>query len=119
MRVIVNRVWKGHFGTGLVDSPSNFGMTGERPINPELLEYLAHFFTSNGLSIKKLHREILLSAAYQLSAAYSKENFDKDSANRLYWRANRRRRRSPPVPVSPPFFSRAPPAQPSSPTSPP
>ncbi len=91
MRVIVNRVWKGHFGTGLVDSPSNFGMTGERPTNPELLEYLAHSFTTNGLSIKKLHREILLSSVYQLSDGYSKENFDKDSANRLYWRANRKR----------------------------
>jgi hypothetical protein len=90
-RVIVNRVWKGHFGTGLVDSPSNFGMTGERPTNPELLEYLAHYFTANGLSIKKLHRQILLSSVYQLSDGYSKENFDRDSANRLYWRANRRR----------------------------
>jgi hypothetical protein len=66
-------------------------MMGERPTNPDLLEYLSHLFTSNGLSIKKLHREILLSSVYQLSAGYSKENFDKDAANRLYWRANRRR----------------------------
>src|SRR5215475_4077098 len=44
MRVIVNRIWKGHFGTGLVDSPSNFGVTGERPTNPDLLEYLASNF---------------------------------------------------------------------------
>jgi hypothetical protein len=91
MRVIVNRIWKGHFGTGLVDSPSNFGMTGERPTNPELLEYLAHFFVSNGMSIKKLHREILLSSVYQLSGDYSQQNFEKDSGDRLYWRANRRR----------------------------
>ena len=91
MRVIVNRVWKGHFGTGLVDSPSNFGMTGERPTNPELLEYLAHFFVANGMSIKKLHREILLSSVYQLSNDYSQANYEKDSGNRLYWRANRRR----------------------------
>ena len=41
MRVIVNRIWKGHFGTGIVDTPSNFGVAGERPTNPELLEYLA------------------------------------------------------------------------------
>jgi hypothetical protein len=91
MRVIVNRIWKGHFGTGLVDTPSNFGKTGERPTHPELLEYLAQFFVDNGLSIKKLHREIMLSAAYQLSADLDQKNFDKDSGNRLYWRANRHR----------------------------
>ncbi|HYL74392.1 MAG TPA: PSD1 and planctomycete cytochrome C domain-containing protein [Bryobacteraceae bacterium] len=91
MRVIVNRIWRAHFGTGIVDSPSNFGMTGERPTNPELLEYLAKSFVDNGMSVKKLHREILLSAVYQLSDENSKENFDKDSGNRLYWRANRHR----------------------------
>jgi hypothetical protein len=91
VRVIVNRIWKGHFGTGLVDSPSNFGMTGERPTNPELLEYLAHSFVANGQSIKKLHRQILLSSVYQLSNDYSQTNYEKDSGNRLYWRANRRR----------------------------
>ena len=66
MRVIVNRIWKGHFGTGIVDTPSNFGVTGERPTNPELLEYLASYFVKNGMSIKKLHREIMLSSVYQL-----------------------------------------------------
>jgi len=91
MRVIVNRVWRQHFGTGIVDSPSNFGMTGERPTNPELLEYLAKWFVDQGMSIKKLHREILLSSVYQLSDDNSKENFDKDAGNRLYWRANRHR----------------------------
>ena len=67
MRVIVNRIWKGHFGTGLVDTPSNFGMNGERPTNPELLDYLAQYFVDHRLSIKELHREIMLSAVYQLS----------------------------------------------------
>src|SRR5262249_41726765 len=62
MRVIVNRVWKAHFGTGIVNSPSNFGMTGERPVHPELLEYLADFFVRNGMSIKKLQREIMLTS---------------------------------------------------------
>jgi hypothetical protein len=90
-RVIVNRIWKGHFGTGLVDTPSNFGVTGERPTHPELLDYLAQYFLDNGLSIKKLHREVMLSAAYQLSADHDQKNFDKDSGNRLYWRANRHR----------------------------
>jgi mono/diheme cytochrome c family protein len=91
MRVIVNRVWKGHFGTGIVDSPSNFGFAGERPTNPELLEHLAQSFVENKLSIKQLHRDIMLSAVYQLSTEYSKANFDKDSGNRLYWRADRHR----------------------------
>jgi mono/diheme cytochrome c family protein len=91
MRVIVNRIWKGHFGTGLVDSPSNFGATGERPTNPELLDYLARFFVDHGRSIKALHREIMLSAVYQLSDADNAPNFEKDSGNRLYWRANRHR----------------------------
>jgi cytochrome c553 len=90
-RVIVNRIWKGHFGTGIVDTPSNFGVTGERPVHPELLEYLAQFFLDNGLSVKRLHKEMLLTAAYQLSGEYSKENYDKDAGNRLYWRANRHR----------------------------
>ena len=91
MRVIVNRIWKGHFGTGLVDTPSNFGVTGERPTNPDLLEYLAHTFVDDGLSIKKLHRAIMTSAVYQLSADHNQAAFDRDSGNRLYWRANRHR----------------------------
>ncbi len=91
MRVMVNRIWKGHFGTGIVDTPSNFGFGGERPTNPELLEYLAASFRKNGMSVKKLHREIMLSSVYQLSTADDKVASDKDSGNRLYWRANRKR----------------------------
>jgi mono/diheme cytochrome c family protein len=91
MRVIVNRVWKGHFGTGLVDTPSNFGVGGERPTNPELLDFLAQSFVDNKMSVKQLHRDIMLSAVYQLSADYAAANFEKDSGNRLYWRADRHR----------------------------
>jgi hypothetical protein len=91
MRVIVNRIWKGHFGTGIVDSPSNFGTVGERPTNPELLEYLAAEFKKKGMSIKGLHRDIMLSAVYQLSGEMDQVAFEKDSGNRLYWRANRKR----------------------------
>jgi len=90
-RVIVNRIWKGHFGTGLVDTPSNFGVTGERPSNPELLEFLTQSFIDGGRSIKKLHRSIMLTAVYQLSTDYDKTAFEKDSGNRFYWRANRHR----------------------------
>jgi hypothetical protein len=91
MRVFVNRLWKGHFGTGVVDTPSNFGTAGERPTNPELLEYLANYFVTHGSSVKALQREIMLSSVYQLSTADNTENFAKDSGNRLYWRADKKR----------------------------
>jgi cytochrome c553 len=91
MRVMVNRIWKAHFGTGIVETPSNFGLTGERPTNPELLEYLASNFAKDGKSIKKLHREIMLSSVYQLGTENDAANFAKDSGNRLYWRADRKR----------------------------
>ncbi len=91
MRVIVNRVWKGHFGTGIVDTPSNFGIGGERPTNPELLDYLATRFIKDGMSIKKLHRTIMLSATYQLSADNDAANFAQDAGDRLYWRVERKR----------------------------
>lgn len=90
-RVIVNRVWKWHFGSGIVDTPDNFGKMGDPPSNPELLEYLAARFVKNGTSLKKLQREILLSATYQLGTESTPENAEKDGANRLYWRANRQR----------------------------
>jgi hypothetical protein len=70
-RVIVNRIWQMHFGQGLVRTPSNFGVLGERPTHPELLDYLAARFVASGWSIKALHREILLSATYQQSSAQS------------------------------------------------
>jgi hypothetical protein len=91
MRVIANRIWKGHFGTGIVDTPSNFGVAGERPTNPALLEYLANEFAHNGMSMKKLHREIMLSSVYQLSTTMDEMAYEKDSGNRLYWRANPKR----------------------------
>jgi hypothetical protein len=91
MRVIVNRIWKAHFGTGIVDTPSNFGVAGERPANPELLEYLAHNFANSGMSIKQLHRDIMLGSVYQLSTAMNDAAYEKDSGNRLYWRANPKR----------------------------
>jgi hypothetical protein len=91
MRVIVNRIWKGHFGTGIVDTPSNFGIGGERPTDPELLEYLAGQFVKDGMSIKKLHKQIMLSAVYQLSTETDNENLAKDSGDRLYWRMDRKR----------------------------
>ncbi|HUF47375.1 MAG TPA: PSD1 and planctomycete cytochrome C domain-containing protein [Vicinamibacterales bacterium] len=91
IRVIVNRIWKGHFGTGIVDTPSNFGINGERPTHPGLLDYLAQRFIDSGLSMKTLHREIMLTTTYQLSDDDQPAASAVDAGNRLYWRANRRR----------------------------
>jgi hypothetical protein len=90
-RVAVNRIWKWHFGTGIVNTPSNFGKLGERATHPELLEHLAQYFIDHGYSVKQLHRYMMLSAVYQLSAADNPANMTKDAGNRLYWHATRRR----------------------------
>lgn len=90
-RVIVNRVWKWHFGTGIVNTPDNFGIMGDKPSNPELLEYLASEFVKHGRSIKWLQKQILMSAVYQTSVEESPEAHDKDAANRLYSHFNRQR----------------------------
>ena len=90
-RVMVNRIWQHHFGRGIVDTPSNFGVMGERPSHPELLDYLATRFIESGWSIKAMHREIMLSAAYQLAYQRSDANSAVDPDNRLVWRANFRR----------------------------
>ncbi len=91
MRVLVNRIWKQHFDTGIVDTPSNFGQKGEAPTDPELLEYLAANFVKDGMSIKKLQRAIMLTQVYQLSTQNNEEDLAKDSGNRFYWRANHHR----------------------------
>jgi hypothetical protein len=92
-RVIVNRVWMHHFATGLVDSPSNFGITGSKPSHPELLDDLAFRFMESGWSLKWLHREIMLSSTYQQSSvpvdAAQLKAIDPD--NRLLSHFNRRR----------------------------
>jgi hypothetical protein len=90
-RVMVNRIWAHHFGRGIVGTTSNFGSLGDRPTHPELLDHLAARLVANGWSIKALHREILLSAAYQSSSQYDKDNAHIDPDNRLLWRMNRRR----------------------------
>ncbi|MCX7420806.1 MAG: PSD1 and planctomycete cytochrome C domain-containing protein [Planctomycetia bacterium] len=96
-RVMVNRVWQNHFGRGLVGTPSNFGLLGERPTHPELLDYLAAQFMTSGWSIKQLHREIMLSATYRMQSGESgAQNTEATTAsadpdNRLLWRQNRRR----------------------------
>jgi mono/diheme cytochrome c family protein len=90
-RVVVNRVWAWHMGAGIVRTPSNFGFAGEPPTNPELLEYLAQDFVENGRSIKRLHRQIMLSSVYRLAADDDPAFAGIDPDNRYFWRFNRQR----------------------------
>lgn len=90
-RVLANRVWQYHFGTGIVDSPSDFGYLGSKPTHPELLDYLASRLIKNGWKIKSLHREILLSKVYQQSAAYHEDLAKQDKDSRFLWRFPPRR----------------------------
>jgi len=90
-RVFVNRVWRWHFGRGLVESTDNFGQLGSRPSHPDLLDWLARRLVENGWSIKRLHREIMLSATYQMNSQFDQQKMDADPENRLLWRMNLRR----------------------------
>jgi len=95
-RVIVNRIWQGHFGTGIVATTDNFGSTGAAPVNQELLDYLAVDFMKNGWRAKRIHKLIMTSTAYRQSAQQAGQPWlDKarlaDPENKLLWRMNLRR----------------------------
>ena len=90
-RVIVNRVWQGHFGVGLVNTPSDFGTRGGTPTHPELLDWLARWFIQDGWSLKRLHRLILTSKTWQQSSQLRPDMAQLDPDNTLLWRSNRRR----------------------------
>lgn len=90
-RVMANRVWQHLFGQGLVRTVDNFGVTGDAPSHPELLDHLAARFVKEGWSVKKLVRSIVLSHAYQLAADAPEANLAVDPANRLLWRHSPRR----------------------------
>ncbi|MBA3936873.1 MAG: DUF1553 domain-containing protein [Planctomycetes bacterium] len=96
-RVMANRIWLGHFAEGLVRTPSNFGLRGELPTHPELLDWLARNFQEHGWSIKALHREIMRSSAYRMASAYREDYATKDPENRLLWRQNRHRLEAEPI----------------------
>lgn len=85
-RVLVNRVWLHHFGRGLVNTPADFGAMGEKPSNPELLDWLASDFMQHGWKLKRLHRLILTSTAYRQSSRRDPKQDRRDPENRLYWR---------------------------------
>jgi cytochrome c553 len=90
-RVMANRIWQHLFGQGLVASVDNFGVTGDAPSHPELLDHLARRFVQEGWSIKKTIRMLVLTRAYQLSSVASPSHVSVDPANRLTWRHSPRR----------------------------
>lgn len=90
-RVIVNRVWQGHLGRGIVDTPSDFGLNGVPPTHPELLDLLAAYLVTNGWSLKALHRLILTSDTYCQSSTVDSTAMELDADNRLLWRFAPRR----------------------------
>ncbi len=90
-RVMVNRIWQGLFGQGIVTSPDNFGTTGQRPSHPELLDHLALRFVASGWSAKTLIREMVLSRTYRLASTFDSANYAADPDNVYLWRATPRR----------------------------
>jgi hypothetical protein len=90
-RVMVNRVWQHHFGEGLVRTPSNFGKLGEPPTHPELLDWLAIEFMNAGWSVKRMHRLMMTSQAYQMASDDIAADVANDPENRLLWRMPRAR----------------------------
>ena len=90
-RVFVNRVWLHLFGRGIVPTPDNFGVAGQKPSNPELLDHLASTFMNDGWSVKKLIRNLVLSHAYQLDSTFDRKSFEADPDNALVWRMSPRR----------------------------
>lgn len=91
VRVIVNRIWGYHFGQPLVGTPSNFGLSGNRPTHPELLDWLAGELVRLGWSMKALHRAIMLSQTYRQMSGYREDAARVNPENKLYWRFPRRR----------------------------
>ena len=90
-RVMANRVWHHLFGAGLVSTVDNFGMTGEPPSHPELLDNLAVQFVEGGWSVKSLVRSLVLTRAYRQASMFNKSAFEHDPDNRLLWRIPKRR----------------------------
>jgi hypothetical protein len=90
-RVMVNRIWQQHFGHGIVGSPNDFGARGDRPVNPELLDWLASRFRESGYSVKAMHRVIMHTRAYQMASGANESDLHIDAKNEYQWRFDRRR----------------------------
>jgi len=85
-RVLVNRIWMHHFGRGIVGTPSDFGILGQRPTHPKLLDWLAKEFVAGGWSLKQLHKLIVTSTVYRQTSAADPEKLSADPSNLLYWK---------------------------------
>lgn len=96
-RTMVNRLWAWHFGRGIVKTPSNFGLRGDRPSHPELLDWMARRLVSDGWSIKNMHRLIMNSSVYRLSGEVDSSAMEKDPSNELWWRREPRRLEAEPI----------------------
>lgn len=90
-RVLANRVWHYHFGTGIVDTPNDFGYMGGRPTHPELLDYLVHELVGNNWQLKALHKQIMTSNAYRQSSEWREDGGSADADSRFLWRFPPRR----------------------------
>jgi Protein of unknown function (DUF1553)/Protein of unknown function (DUF1549)/Planctomycete cytochrome C len=90
-RVMVNRIWQGHFGKGIVQTPNDFGSRGQRPTHPELLDYLAAKFVEGGWSVKRMHKLMVMSHAYRLASVDDPRNSAIDPDDELLWRFTPRR----------------------------
>ena len=90
-RVMANRLWQYHFGRGIVASSSNFGFAGRKPTHPQLLDWLAAELVDGGWTLKRMHRQIMLSSTYRMSSRGNAKGLAADPTNRLFWRYNMRR----------------------------
>lgn len=90
-RVMVNRIWQHHFGRGIVRSTNNFGLIGDAPTHPKLLDWLATEFVRRGWRLKEMHKLIMLSSTYRMSSRGNPQALVKDPQNNLFWRFNMRR----------------------------
>lgn len=90
-RVMVNRIWRWHFGKAIVESTENFGSSGAQPTHPDLLDYLSRYFVQNNWDIKKLHLHIMESSTYRMGFRFDQTSSSRDQENRWYWHAAPRR----------------------------
>lgn len=90
-RVMVNRIWQYHFGRGIVPTPNEFGMQGQPPTHPELLDWLADEFMAGGWKLKRIHKLIMESSVYQMSSRMNEQAYAADPGNERLWRYNMRR----------------------------
>jgi hypothetical protein len=90
-RVMANRLWQYHFGRGIVASSNNFGFAGRKPTHPQLLDWLAAELVDGGWTLKRMHRQIMLSSTYRMSSRGNAKALAADPTNQLFWRYNMRR----------------------------